>query len=197
MASGAAPGWFPDPARRYRLRYWDGHQWTAWATDGDQPTRDAGPRRPTIALLLASGIGAVVAMPFAVWWLVGDQSETNLRPRDQLDYGWHAPAVSETLTAIVGSIALVMVTLGVVVFVVAARRHLLDRRWLLVLATFLIGGALLGWIGRAVTAGVIGANIGGGMALVFVLPIAVLLIGYATAQAMWLIVNAFRPKAAP
>lgn len=29
-----APGWFPDPARRHQLRYWDGTSWTEHVQDG-------------------------------------------------------------------------------------------------------------------------------------------------------------------
>jgi hypothetical protein len=27
-ATSTPPGWYPDPAMRYELRYWDGNQWT-------------------------------------------------------------------------------------------------------------------------------------------------------------------------
>ena len=31
---GAPPGWYPDPSRGARLRYWDGREWTAGVSDG-------------------------------------------------------------------------------------------------------------------------------------------------------------------
>jgi putative membrane protein len=31
--SGVPPGWFPDPAGRHEMRYWDGTQWTAHVSD--------------------------------------------------------------------------------------------------------------------------------------------------------------------
>ena len=195
MASVGPSGWFPDPARRYRLRYWDGQQWTGWATDGDQPIFDAGPRTPG-ALLTVLGIGATVAMPFAAWWLIGDESVTS-RPRDQLDYVWHAPAISGAVTATMGAIALVMVVVGLVGFVAAASRRVIDSRWLLVLAAFVIAGGLLGLIGRVVTAGTIGANIGGALAILFGVPIVGLLIGYGFLQAGWLIVHAHKSRVTP
>jgi hypothetical protein len=34
--------WFPDPSARYRLRYWDGQQWTAWVVDAGNPFLDTG-----------------------------------------------------------------------------------------------------------------------------------------------------------
>jgi len=190
-------GWFPDPARRHRLRYWDGHEWTAWASDGDQPILDANWPRAPRALLTLLGIAAVAAMPLAAWWLIGDQSETSLRPRDQLDYIWQAPDISQTLTTIVGAIALATVAIGVVGYVVAAKRRLIDTRWLLVLAASLIAGALLAAIGRIVTAGSVGANIGGGIAFLFGLPVVGLLIGYALLQAIGLMVSQRRLRATP
>lgn len=49
-----APGWYPDPSRRHRLRYWDGSGWTAHVSDGgvlgvDDPNRPAVPAHPTVA----------------------------------------------------------------------------------------------------------------------------------------------------
>ena len=197
IESVGTSGWFPDPARRHRLRYWDGQEWTAWTSDGDQPILDANWPRAPRALLTVLGLAAVAAMPLAAWWLIGDQSETSLRPRDQLDYIWQAPDVSQTITSIVGAVALATVAIGVVGYVVAAKRRLIDTRWLLVLAASLIAGALLAAIGRILTAGSVGANIGGGIALLFGLPIVGLLIGYALLQGIGLIVSRRRLRATP
>lgn len=39
VAAAAAPGWLPDPARRFELRYWDGGRWTEnVSTGGNQYT---------------------------------------------------------------------------------------------------------------------------------------------------------------
>ena len=43
-----APGWYPDPSRRYQLRFWDGSAWTAHVASGgvagvDDPNRPAAP----------------------------------------------------------------------------------------------------------------------------------------------------------
>lgn len=41
-------GWYPDPHRRARLRWWDGAQWTPWASDGgrvwDERPPELGPQ---------------------------------------------------------------------------------------------------------------------------------------------------------
>lgn len=40
-SSGAAPaGWYPDPAGRYELRYWDGSQWTEHVSRAGQQYTD-------------------------------------------------------------------------------------------------------------------------------------------------------------
>jgi hypothetical protein len=33
----AGAGWFADPSRRHRVRYWDGDRWSQWVADGEQP----------------------------------------------------------------------------------------------------------------------------------------------------------------
>ena len=197
MRSAVPSGWYPDPRRRHRLRYWDGQQWTAWTADGDQPILDAASPRPRRALLAVSGIGAIVAMPFAAWWLIGDQSTKTSRPRDQLEQLWQAPAISGRVTAIVGAIALAIAAVGVVACVVAVRRRMIDDPWLLVLFAFLAAGGLVGFIGRAFTAATIGANIGAGVVMITVVPTVFVLTGYGFLQAAWLIIRRHRPPAAP
>ena len=39
----AAPGWFPDPVRRFPLRYWDGTTWTPAVSDGTSTGHDPMP----------------------------------------------------------------------------------------------------------------------------------------------------------
>jgi hypothetical protein len=42
-----APGWYPDPTRRYEQRYWDGTTWTDNVARGGQQFRDAGQQQQT------------------------------------------------------------------------------------------------------------------------------------------------------
>lgn len=39
-AAKETPAWKPDPFKRYKLRYWEGHQWSAWASTGDKTIYD-------------------------------------------------------------------------------------------------------------------------------------------------------------
>lgn len=48
------PGWYPDPSRRHRLRFWDGSTWTAHVSNGgvagvDHTNGPAAPARPSVA----------------------------------------------------------------------------------------------------------------------------------------------------
>lgn len=36
-------GWFPDPHRRYEMRYWDGSRWTEHVTSGGRQASDPVP----------------------------------------------------------------------------------------------------------------------------------------------------------
>jgi hypothetical protein len=42
-----APGWYPDPTRRYEQRYWDGTTWTDNVARGGQQFRDVGQQQQT------------------------------------------------------------------------------------------------------------------------------------------------------
>ncbi len=61
---GLAPaGWYPDPARRWRLRWWDGAEWTEGVSDGSRVAHEAltGPDPDGRARLPVR----------AIWWAVG------------------------------------------------------------------------------------------------------------------------------
>ena len=90
-----------------------------------------------------------------------------------------APKVPAWLTPTFGAASVVLVTTGLTALVVATRRQTIDDGWLGVVLALMIAGVLLAWIGRVGTAGVVGANIGGGLALSFGLPLCGVLIGWA------------------
>jgi hypothetical protein len=108
---------------------------------------------------------AVVPLLAAVtaWWLLGDLSE----PGDpQLhDHLFHPPTISRGVERVVGASATVLLMAAAMGVAVGWRRGLLsreDRR----AATPLVAAALLiAFAERVLTAGVSGANIGGGMVL--------------------------------
>ena len=58
-----AAGWYDDPTRSGRLRYWDGSIWTEWVSSDGQTTSDP---LPTAAAPVAQVVAATpAAAPFA------------------------------------------------------------------------------------------------------------------------------------
>jgi hypothetical protein len=98
-------------------------------------------------VVVSAGVVAVSLTPLAGWWLIGDQSFTG-RPRDDLDYAFRAPEIAGWITAAAGAIALVIATAAVVTLVFAARRGLIDDRWLGVIGMLIGAGVLLAFIAR-------------------------------------------------
>jgi len=176
----APDGWFSDPTGRHRVRYWDGRQWTRWVADHGQALLDrehAPPGRNGVWLVLVVALAA----PFAAWWLIGDMSFRG-RAADQLDYIARAPDIPSWTTTAIGAVALTSGAASVAALFLLTRRGLVDRAWIPVAAMFMGAGVALAGVGRLVTAGSVGANIGGGMAIMFGLPCVVLLMSYATAR---------------
>jgi uncharacterized membrane protein len=110
-----------------------------------------------------------------VWWLIGRLREENL-PADDLDYIARAPDVPSWLVTTIGTVALVVATAAILNLARRGNREC-NRRWSPVVVPLGIAGVLLAGIGRLVTAGSHGANIGGGAALTFGLPVVAILVG--------------------
>jgi hypothetical protein len=110
-------------------------------------------------LRAAIGVGLVVASFLVGWWLIGDVSESD----PNLSYMIRAPHLPAVLLAGLG-------LAGAVALAVMLRwvwSSCAGRKPALLLA---LSGLALAFIGRLVTAGSIGANIGGGMAVFLLLP---------------------------
>jgi uncharacterized membrane protein len=156
-------------------------------------------RLPSAAFPVVDGSGHVAACAFASvavgvgtavgsWWLIGNQS-VHTRWPEQLDYAYRAPEVPHWVVATLGPIALVIAVVCVGGLVVAVSRRVIDRRWLHVAGLFALTGFLLAGIGRVATAGVIGANIGGGLAIM-VLPAVAGLVVWAAVIALRIVDSA-------
>ncbi len=117
--------------------------------------------------LAAAGV-LVAAAPVAVWWGVGDLSED----RTGLDYMMRAPDVAPGVVTVSGLVATAAVVVALAVLGRAFYRLRVDRAWLATPVLLAAAGALVAFGGRILTAGVIGANIGGGLFVLFGLPIA-------------------------
>jgi hypothetical protein len=133
-----------------------------------QPVSERPPARrprwfPAAVLVIAA------ALPVALWGTL------------PLDDGGSEFGPDRILELIAGILALGVVVMALAPMIQAGRRGLVDRRWWLVLAWSAGGSVLVGLTLGVFTAETIGANIGGGLMVVFVLPVAAL--GYLIALA--------------
>jgi hypothetical protein len=128
-------------------------------------------QRPAVHLvspLRTVAAALVLATPLATWWLVGDLSEgpavSGQRPPD---YMVRPPQLDEALEAVLGGGATLVAIAALVTLAVATWQGGLEpHRWR-VIAPPLVAGVYCGYAGRVMTAAVHGANIGGGMMLLF------------------------------
>jgi hypothetical protein len=128
-----------------------------------------------------AGAGLVAATPVAMWWVAGDRS---YRGSDDLDYIFRPLDLPVWLEMLAGAGAVAVVMACVFVLAEARQQGLLTRAQVRTLAQLCVAGAIIGAGWRAVTAGVIGANIGGAMVLLFGLPLAIALTGAAVVRAL-------------
>ncbi|MEV4112224.1 hypothetical protein [Nonomuraea sp. NPDC049695] len=128
--------------------------------------------------LLAAAAGCVLAVPVAVWWLVGDLSAA-VPPGTELDRAIRPPAVDPWAERAAG-IAAALVAVGTLALLVrASRQGRFDRRWWAALLPALVAGAVTGAGWRVVTAGTLGANIGAGLTIFLGGPLVALLLLWA------------------
>ncbi len=128
--------------------------------------------------MLAAAFAWVLATPLAAWWLIGDQSEGGIAPRNR-DYVAHAPKLPSWLVPTAGALALLTFLICGAALAHAVLHRRVDRRWLGVLAPLALGGVLVAYTGRVATAGVHGANIGFGLCVILGGPILAVLVASA------------------
>lgn len=118
-------------------------------------------------LVLLAGVILPVATSVATWWLVGDLSVEPPAGGAAVDYLIRPWPVDPRVERVLGWVAsaVVVVVFGLLLW--AALTHRLDPRWWSVLVPLSVVGVIAGAGWRVVTAGVIGANIGGGLVMVF------------------------------
>lgn len=123
---------------------------------------------------VAAAVASLPAAALAGAWAVGDLSYRG--EETDLDYAFHPLAVPQGVQVAAGVVGLGVLLLAVVI----VRR--VPRTWP-VLACLAAAGLLVGATYRVLTAGVIGANIGAGLAILFGAPtlLALLLAGAALA----------------
>ena len=130
----------------------------------------------------ATAVAGLAAVPVAAWWIIGDQSyESGAQEGHvELDYVITPLALPGAFDRGVGIAAVAIVAVALIVLVVHARRTHWDHRWLGPLITAALIGISCGYGWRVMTAGVIGANIGAGLVVLFGGPLVIVLLGWTT-----------------
>lgn len=125
----------------------------------------------------------VLAAPLATWWLVGPNPDSEIEAGPTVptntadfDYMFHPPSSDPAVERAVGGGATVAVLVAAIALVFTARSGRIDRRWWLPIVGLVAAGAIAGFGERVVTAAVIGANIGGGLVILFGAPLALALV---------------------
>jgi hypothetical protein len=144
---------------------------------------DAHVRRPGYAYL-GLGMLTVLATPVAVYWALGDQSTT---PPDNADFVMRPPHWSSVWVTTAGIVALCGLAASTLRLMHAVRQRLLRREWLIVVGQLAAVGAAVAAGYRVATAGVIGANIGWGLCVLFGVPLCIGLVVWAALVARKLI----------
>lgn len=121
----------------------------------------------------AAAVALVAAAPLAAFWIIGDQSID--RDPAELDHMWRLDLSTGLVTGCGVVAAAIFVAAGV--YLLAACRPFRERPARLV-GSWAIAGGLVAGIVRAATAGVVGANIGGALAVMFGFPIVAAVVGY-------------------
>ncbi len=115
-------------------------------------------------LVAVAVVAIVLATPLAVWWVVGDVSEVT---GPYADYLFEPPSISTAAETSLGVAAVLAVAASAATLMWAHRRQNFSRRRVLSVGCLLLVGVIAGYGYRVLTAGVSGANIGGGLVLFF------------------------------
>ncbi|MFF3945305.1 hypothetical protein ACFYYN_10850 [Streptomyces sp. NPDC001902] len=135
----------------------------------------------------AAAVTLIVTTPVATWGLMGRQDAAGFEPAE-LDYLAQPFAIPEGAETAIGVAAAVLAA-GAAVLLGRASRPGPDRfdgRWWEVIGPLLAAGLLAGAIWRTVTAGVIGANIGAGLAILLGGPVVAGLVLWSLGRGLWL-----------
>ena len=124
----------------------------------------------------------IVAATLSSWWLMGDFTETDPATADYL---YRPPRITGAQERAIGILSIVALAVAIGLFVWMWRREHPRSEWAFLIGVWSIAGIGAAFVERGVTAGVVGANIGGGL-LLFLSPIAV--VGLLVTSA-WLLVR--------
>jgi hypothetical protein len=124
-----------------------------------------------VGAAMAAVAAAVTLSAVFGWWQVGDQSTIS------------APAEPTTTTGVAALIVMIALT-GALLWATIARK--VSARWWLPATGAYLAGYLIAVIGRTTEAEVIGANIGAGLAILFLGPLVAALLVWSLAWTIYL-----------
>ncbi|MFD0315622.1 hypothetical protein [Streptomyces flavalbus] len=139
----------------------------------------------TRGTLLTAASALVAAVPVAAWGLMGQQDAEGFAPAE-LDYAYRPLDIADGPAALLGAAALLVGGLAAALLVRASRAGRLDVRWWQVLGPLMVTGVVVGVGYRVLTAGVIGANIGAGLTMLFGVPVVASLVAWSLVRGVWL-----------
>jgi hypothetical protein len=150
----------------------------------DSRRRRSGGGRILVAL---SCLGVALGAAAAAWWLLGDLSY-HRGDDSNVSYQFGGPRDLSTLQGLVLGVAGVLAAvLGAAYLIRATKAGRLQSKWWAVLLLFTCAGLLAALIERMATAGTVGANIGGGIAVFFGVPVVLALLLAALVLLGWLL----------
>lgn len=131
-----------------------------------------------------AAVGVIAAVP-AAWWIAGVFAGTTDESADP-DYMWQPIGLSDSAATVIGVTSTLVVITASAVIVRGLRSGSIPTRWLGVVVPLALAAAYSGTTYAVATAPVVGANIGGGILVLFGLPIvpALLVVAGATAYSM-------------
>jgi hypothetical protein len=130
-------------------------------------------------------MGLLIATPLAMWWLIGDMTEIPLE--ENPDYYVRPPAIDPLVERIVGAGCALAVAVGLLFVGWVTLRVPGHRPWWSVILCVLTAGYIVGIGLRAMTTGVIGANIGFGVLVTWGGPAVVMLLTWSVVRAVELL----------
>lgn len=148
-----------------------------------RPGATSEPRTPLSVVFAA--IVLIATAPVVTWWVVGPQDEhVPGRNPDDYDRLFEPVRLGAQAELTVGLIATALAVAALARLVTASMHGRFDPRWWFTIIGFAAIGAGIGFGYRIVTAGVIGANIGGGIMILFGTP---MILATFTASTTWAI----------
>lgn len=157
------------------------HPWDADGVDVTVPA-DRGADSTIVRSLptVIAGCLLLLVTPALTWWIVGDSPERVQNPT----YILRPINLSSSAERALGLGALVLWVGSLAVLLLASRRRL-DVRTSAGLACFAVAGAILGGGYRVLTWGASGANLGGGLVVLFGVPLSLVLVTLGVALLVW------------